>query len=146
MTYSFADYIRLTAITYQSFGLNKKRQVSEETCLFLVRMSGLEPPTPCMSSKYSDQLSYTLKCLVMLSHKHKLVKRIRLPFYTTVLIFYSQNLESLPETTSGKSVMIPSTPSSIILSICFSLLTVQGLTLRPILCALSTNDLFTNRK
>ena len=26
ITYSFADYIRLTAITYQSFGLNKKRQ------------------------------------------------------------------------------------------------------------------------
>ena len=26
ITYSLADYIRLTAITYQSFGLNKKRQ------------------------------------------------------------------------------------------------------------------------
>ena len=26
--------------------------------LSLVRTSGLEPPTPCMSSKYSNQLSY----------------------------------------------------------------------------------------
>jgi hypothetical protein len=26
----------------------------------LVRTSGLEPPTPCMSSKYSNQLSYAL--------------------------------------------------------------------------------------
>lgn len=24
----------------------------------MVRTSGLEPPTPCMSSKYSNQLSY----------------------------------------------------------------------------------------
>ena len=27
----------------------------------LVWMNGLEPSTPCMSSKYSDQLSYTVK-------------------------------------------------------------------------------------
>ena len=26
---------------------------------FVVKMSGLEPPTPCMSSRYSNQLSYT---------------------------------------------------------------------------------------
>lgn len=26
----------------------------------MVRTSGLEPPTPCMSSKYSNQLSYAL--------------------------------------------------------------------------------------
>ena len=26
--------------------------------LFLVKTSGLEPPTPCMSSRYSNQLSY----------------------------------------------------------------------------------------
>ncbi len=26
----------------------------------LVRMNGLEPSTPCMSSRYSNQLSYTL--------------------------------------------------------------------------------------
>ena len=32
ITYSFADYIRLTAITYQSFGLNEKRQSYD--CLF----------------------------------------------------------------------------------------------------------------
>ena len=25
----------------------------------VVKMSGLEPPTPCMSSRYSNQLSYT---------------------------------------------------------------------------------------
>ena len=35
------------------------------TCFYksfflLVRTSGLEPPTPCMSSKYSNQLSYAL--------------------------------------------------------------------------------------
>ena len=27
---------------------------------FWMRMSGLEPMTPCMSSRYSNQLSYTL--------------------------------------------------------------------------------------
>ena len=42
---------------------------------FLVRMSGLEPPTPCMSSKYSDQLSYTLVCSAMLSYIMSFVKR-----------------------------------------------------------------------
>ena len=28
----------------------------------VVKMSGLEPPTPCMSSRYSNQLSYTFIC------------------------------------------------------------------------------------
>ena len=35
MTYSFADYIRLTAITYQSFGLDKKLRTSYEVLNFL---------------------------------------------------------------------------------------------------------------
>ena len=35
MTYSFADYIRLTAITYQSFGLDKKLRTSFEVLYFL---------------------------------------------------------------------------------------------------------------
>ena len=51
------DYIRLTAITYHSFGLDKKTLVQKNEC-FLVETTGLEPVTPCMSSKYSNQLSY----------------------------------------------------------------------------------------
>ncbi len=34
------DYIRLAAITYQSFGMDKKRQSKD--CLFLVRCEGLK--------------------------------------------------------------------------------------------------------
>lgn len=30
-------------------------------CFHMVETSGLEPPTPCMSSRYSDQLSYASK-------------------------------------------------------------------------------------
>ena len=41
-------------------GLAKKSR-SEEQDFTLVRMNGFEPSTPCMSSKYSNQLSYTLK-------------------------------------------------------------------------------------
>jgi hypothetical protein len=36
MTYSFADYIRLTAITYQSFGLDKNKAPAFADALFLV--------------------------------------------------------------------------------------------------------------
>ena len=36
----------------------KNRSLSET--VFWMRMSGLEPMTPCMSSRYSNQLSYTL--------------------------------------------------------------------------------------
>ena len=43
---------------------------------FLVRMSGLEPPTPCMSSKYSDQLSYTLKCVDIITQYNLFVNRL----------------------------------------------------------------------
>ena len=52
---------------------NEKSRPQKRTG-FLVRMSGLEPPTPCMSSKYSDQLSYTLKCLSMISQGCVFVK------------------------------------------------------------------------
>lgn len=31
-------------------------------------MSGLEPMTPCMSSRYSNQLSYTLTTESIISH------------------------------------------------------------------------------
>ena len=36
---------------------------------FLVKTSGLEPPTPCMSSKYSNQLSYAFRYLVLLRRR-----------------------------------------------------------------------------
>ena len=41
------------------FVKNKSEQ-SELCSDNVVRMNGLEPSTPCMSSKYSNQLSYTL--------------------------------------------------------------------------------------
>ena len=31
-------------------------------------MSGLEPMTPCMSSRYSNQLSYTLTTVYIIAH------------------------------------------------------------------------------
>ena len=34
------------------------RKALEAECFFLVKTSGFEPPTPCMSSRYSNQLSY----------------------------------------------------------------------------------------
>ncbi len=45
-------------ITYQSFGLDKKLSNPEGLLNFLVETTGIEPVTPCMSSKYSNQLSY----------------------------------------------------------------------------------------
>ena len=39
----------------------------------LVRMSGLEPMTPCMSSRYSNQLSYTLTTIFIIAHLFRFV-------------------------------------------------------------------------
>ena len=36
----------------------KQKDTAMGVLLFLVETSGLEPLTPCMSSKYSNQLSY----------------------------------------------------------------------------------------
>ena len=45
---------------------SKKRRVPATRlrveALDLVKTSGLEPPTPCMSSRYSNQLSYAFIC------------------------------------------------------------------------------------
>lgn len=51
----------------------KKHGIHPYAVFALVRMSGLEPPTPCMSSRYSNQLSYTLKCsyYYIISHTKK---------------------------------------------------------------------------
>ena len=45
-------------IAYQSFGLDKKLSNPIGLLNFLVETTGIEPVTPCMSSKYSNQLSY----------------------------------------------------------------------------------------
>ena len=65
MTYSFADYIRLTAITYQSFGLDKKRQVSVETCLFLAVRLTFKPQFN-KSEVYNDYHYLLFFSIVML--------------------------------------------------------------------------------
>ena len=44
---------------------------------FMVETTGLEPVTPCMSSKYSDQLSYASKTLYIIAHLKADVKRNR---------------------------------------------------------------------
>ena len=49
---------------YHCFEMDKKRQPCYG-CRFLVRMSGIEPPTSCMSSKHSDRLSYTLARMIV---------------------------------------------------------------------------------
>ena len=37
----------------------KNKPEQSKLCSDVVKTSGLEPPTPCMSSRYSNQLSYT---------------------------------------------------------------------------------------
>ena len=54
-------------ISYLLCGCIKKYR-SYERYRFLVRMSGLEPMTPCMSSRYSNQLSYTLTTKTIISY------------------------------------------------------------------------------
>ncbi len=49
-----------------------------------MRMSGLEPMTPCMSSRYSNQLSYTLTTEFIISHLRRFVK----PYF----VFFRKNL------------------------------------------------------
>ena len=42
-----------------------RKKTSFRMPFFVVKTSGLEPPTPCMSSKYSNQLSYAfIFCLI----------------------------------------------------------------------------------
>ena len=41
----------------------------------MVRTSGLEPPTPCMSSRYSNQLSYALTTINIIAWSGGFVKR-----------------------------------------------------------------------
>ncbi len=53
ITFSFADYIRLTAITYQSFGLDKIKHLLLQMLYFLVDDNGLEPLTLRTSSECS---------------------------------------------------------------------------------------------
>ena len=48
-------------------GLAKKSR-SEEQDFTLVRMNGFEPSTPCMSSKYSNQLSYASMTRGIITH------------------------------------------------------------------------------
>ena len=43
---------------YQVCDLDKKKPHPVRMRFFLVETTGLEPVTPCMSSKYSNQLSY----------------------------------------------------------------------------------------
>ena len=52
--------LRIDALPSPS-GLNKNNGFVMKP-LFLVETSGLEPLTPCMSSKYSNQLSYASEC------------------------------------------------------------------------------------
>ena len=42
----------------------------------VVKMSGLEPPTPCMSSRYSNQLSYTFMFQIAASFANRMIEYI----------------------------------------------------------------------
>ena len=52
-------------------GQNKKHLLPQ--MLFWMRMSGLEPMTPCMSSRYSNQLSYTLTTDIIIAQNLRFV-------------------------------------------------------------------------
>ena len=65
MIYSlFARYTRKKRMIYQVCDLDKKIPVPQNED-FLVETTGLEPVTPCMSSKYSNQLSYASNLLTL---------------------------------------------------------------------------------
>gem|GEM_PF-4569280 len=44
----------------------KNKPEQSKLCSDVVKTSGLEPPTPCMSSRYSNQLSYAFKLMTEL--------------------------------------------------------------------------------
>ncbi len=46
----------------------QQKEVSTFMLTSRMRMSGLEPMTPCMSSRYSNQLSYTLTTKTIISY------------------------------------------------------------------------------
>ncbi len=46
----------------------KKASAFQQMLSVRMRMSGLEPMTPCMSSRYSNQLSYTLTTESIIAH------------------------------------------------------------------------------
>ncbi len=50
------------------FAANKQKNRLHSETVFWMRMSGLEPMTPCMSSRYSNQLSYTLTTETIIAH------------------------------------------------------------------------------
>ena len=77
MTYSFADYIRLTAITYQSFGLDKKLRTSFEVLNFLEATIGFEP----MHQGVADPRLTTWLC----RHIKKMERMTRLELATSTL-------------------------------------------------------------
>ena len=54
---------RCAAMICQVCDLDKKKPHPVRMRFFLVETSGLEPLTPCMSSKYSSQLSYASELL-----------------------------------------------------------------------------------
>ena len=57
ITYTLTrDYIPLTRITYQAFGLDKRKHRRSDA-FFLARFEGLEPPTYCLEGSCSIQLS-----------------------------------------------------------------------------------------
>ena len=49
--------------------------------IYMVKTSGLEPPTPCMSSRYSNQLSYAFVWLGWLDSDQRMTesKSVALP-------------------------------------------------------------------
>ena len=55
----------------QAEGLDKKR-TKQMLRSFLVETGGLEPLTPCMSSRYSNQLSYASKLLLLYTNEFTL--------------------------------------------------------------------------
>ena len=52
------DYIRLAAITYQTFGLNKQPKLRVQLRLFVVEMVGVEPTSYSAAKKLSTYLVY----------------------------------------------------------------------------------------
>lgn len=58
-----------------------------------MRMSGLEPMTPCMSSRYSNQLSYTLTTDIIIAYFTLFVN----PFFQKIQNFFLSRQHRLIE-------------------------------------------------
>ena len=86
--------------------INKKRRLLFTNVFYLVETTGFEPVTPCMSSKYSNQLSYASKRVIL----YHIFFEKATPFckffyiFATKPIFTSRSMRRLSKSCQGDSI------------------------------------------